>query len=224
MQLQNTTKTKGHCTSQLERKDRLPGRGATFRPAATSQQNNRTQMKPAMSLYDGTDFSESKKLNPKERIWYPKAGKQCTRALSLSRVRLYATPWTVAHQAPLFMGFSRQEYWSGLPCPPSGDFPDPGIKPASLASPELTGGFFTTRATWEAITQFSSVAQSCPTLCSPMDCSTSGFPVHHQLLEPTQTHPLRLWCYPNISSSVVPFSRLQSFLASGSFGGYVSLK
>ena len=68
MQLQNTTKTKGHCTSQLERKDRLPGRGATFRPAATSQQNNRTQMKPAMSLYDGTDFSESKKLNPKERI------------------------------------------------------------------------------------------------------------------------------------------------------------
>ena len=64
-----------------------------------------------------------------------------------------ATPWTVARQAPLFVGFSRQEYWSGLPCPPSGDFPDPGIKPASLASLELTGGFFTTRATWEAITQ-----------------------------------------------------------------------
>ena len=133
MQLQNTTKTKGHCTSQLERKDRLPGRGATFRPAATSQQNNRTQMKPAMSLYDGTDFSESKKLNPKERIWYPKAGKQCTRALSLSRIRLYATPWTVAHQAPLSSEFCRQEYWSRLPFPSPGDLPDPGIEPASPA-------------------------------------------------------------------------------------------
>ena len=49
-----------------------------------------------------------------------------------SRVRLYATPWTVAHQAPLSTGFSRQEYWSGLPCPPPGDLPDPGIEPRSL--------------------------------------------------------------------------------------------
>ena len=47
-------------------------------------------------------------------------------------VRLFATPWTVAHQAPLPMGFSRQEFWSGLPCPPPGDLPDPGIKPLSL--------------------------------------------------------------------------------------------
>ena len=43
----------------------------------------------------------------------------------------FATPWTVAHQAPLYMGFPRQEYWSGLLFPPSGDFPDPGIGPAS---------------------------------------------------------------------------------------------
>ena len=42
-----------------------------------------------------------------------------------------ATPWTVAHQAPLYMGFPRQEYWSGLPFPPSGNLPDPGIGPAS---------------------------------------------------------------------------------------------
>ena len=49
-----------------------------------------------------------------------------------SRVRLFATPWTVARQAPLSMGFSRQEYWSGLPCPPPGDFPDSGIEPAFL--------------------------------------------------------------------------------------------
>ena len=48
-----------------------------------------------------------------------------------------ATLWTVAHQAPLSMGFSRQEYWSGLPCPPPGDLPDPGIKPISPAAPAL---------------------------------------------------------------------------------------
>ena len=47
----------------------------------------------------------------------------------LSRVQLFATPWTVAHQAPLFVGLSRQECWSRLPCPPPGDLPDPGIKP-----------------------------------------------------------------------------------------------
>ena len=50
-----------------------------------------------------------------------------------SHVRLFATLWTVAHQAPLSMGFFRQEYWSGLPCPPPGDLPNPGIKPASPA-------------------------------------------------------------------------------------------
>ena len=60
------------------------------------------------------------------------------------------TPRTVAHQAPLSMEFSRQEYWSGLPCPPPGDLPDPGIKPMSPVSPALAGGFFTTSTTWEA--------------------------------------------------------------------------
>ena len=72
-------------------------------------------------------------------------------AQSLSRIRLFATPWTVAHQAPLSMGFSRQGYWSGLPCLPPGDPPDPGIKLGFLASPALAGGFFTTSATWEAL-------------------------------------------------------------------------
>ena len=61
-----------------------------------------------------------------------------------SRVRLFATLWTVAYQAPLSIGFSRQEYWSGLPCPAPGDLPDPGIKPVSLTSPALLGRFFTT--------------------------------------------------------------------------------
>ena len=66
------------------------------------------------------------------------------------RVRLFVTSWTVACQAPLSMGFSRQEYWRGLPFPPPGDLPDSGIKPASLVSLELAGRFFTTSATWEA--------------------------------------------------------------------------
>ena len=75
------------------------------------------------------------------------------RACKLSRlscVWLFATLWIVAHQAPLFMGFSRQEYWSGLPCSPPGDLPYPGIKPVSLTSPALAGAFSNTSATWEA--------------------------------------------------------------------------
>ena len=119
------------------------------------------------------------------------------------------------------MGFSQQEYWSGLPFPPPGDLPNPGTKPAS---PVLAGRSFTTeppgkppiltnrhsfslnsqttKPGWlaqghaqdvaelgqELHVLFSSVAQSCPTLCDPMDCSTPGFPIHHQLPELAQTH------------------------------------
>ena len=61
----------------------------------------------------------------------------CTRVQSLSCVRLFATPWTVACQVPLSMGCSRQEYWCGLPFPPLGDFSSPGIKPTSPAAPAL---------------------------------------------------------------------------------------
>ena len=113
-----------------------------------------------------------------------------------SHVQLFVTLWTVGHQAPRSMGFSRKEYWRGLPCPPPGDLPNPGIEPASLKSPELAGRLFTTSAIWEACVcvcvcvciyiyiwniykmefylaiQFSSVTQSRPTLCNPMDCST----------------------------------------------------
>ena len=67
---------------------------------------------------------------------------KCVRACMLgcfSRIRLFAAPWTVAHQAPLSMGFSRQECWSGLPCPPAGDLPNSGTEPASLMSPALAG-------------------------------------------------------------------------------------
>ena len=66
-----------------------------------------------------------------------------------SHVRLFETLWIIAHQAPLSMGVSRQEYWSELPCPPPGDLPDPGIEPKSLKSPALAGRFFTTSATWK---------------------------------------------------------------------------
>ena len=58
-------------------------------------------------------------------------------AKSLSRVQLFATLWTVAHQAPLFVGFSRQEYWCEVPCPRPGDLPHPGIELTSPASPAL---------------------------------------------------------------------------------------
>ena len=64
-----------------------------------------------------------------------------------SHVRLFATSWTVACQASLSVELSRQEYWSGLPFPTPGDLPDSGIETASLKSPALTGGFFTTHAT-----------------------------------------------------------------------------
>ena len=63
--------------------------------------------------------------------------------------QLFETPWTVDHQTPLSMEFSRQEYWSELPCPPPGDLPEPEIKPMSLTSPALASGSFTTSTTWE---------------------------------------------------------------------------
>ena len=67
-----------------------------------------------------------------------------------SHVWLFVSLRTVACQAPLFIGFPRQEYWSGLPCPLPGNLPDPGIKPSSLMPPALAGKFFMTGTTWEA--------------------------------------------------------------------------
>ena len=66
-----------------------------------------------------------------------------------SRVLFFVTHWTIALQAPLSMGSSRQEYWSGLPCPPPGNLPGPGSKPVSPISPALAGVFFNSSATWE---------------------------------------------------------------------------
>ena len=68
------------------------------------------------------------------------------RAALLQLCQLFATPWTIAQQASLSMEFSRQDYWSGLPCPPPGDLLNPGIKPMS---PALANMFFITSETWE---------------------------------------------------------------------------
>ena len=73
---------------------------------------------------------------------------------------------------------SRQEYWSKLPFPTPGHLPDPEMEPAFLLSPGKSS----------LVDQFSSVAELCLTLCDSMDCSTAGLPIHHQLLEFTQTH------------------------------------
>ena len=70
----------------------------------------------------------------------------CVRAQSLSGVQLFATPWTVARQAPLSMVFPRQEYWRGLPFPSPGNLPDLGIEATSLVPPALIGEFFITAA------------------------------------------------------------------------------
>ena len=135
----------------------------------------------------------------------------------VSLVQFFATPWTVSHQVPLSMGLSRQEYWNGLPFPPSEDLSDPGIEPTSLASPALAGGSFSTSTTWEALNmtvQFSSVSQLCPTLGNPMECSTPGLPVHHQLQEFTQIHVHRVGdaiqpSHPLLSPSPPAFSLSQ---------------
>ena len=78
-------------------------------------------------------------------------------ACVLSLVRLFVTPWTVAHQALLSMEFSRQEYWSGLSFPSLGDLPNPGIEPMSLEPPALARGFFTTSPRRKQLVIYTSV-------------------------------------------------------------------
>ena len=79
----------------------------------------------------------------------------------------------ITHQVPLSKGFSGKECWIGLTYPPPGDVTDPGIKPTSLTSPALSGGFFTTNVTWKALPAAAAAKslQSCLTLCDPIDGS-----------------------------------------------------
>ena len=99
--------------------------------------------------------------------WAPRALHVCAK-LFQSCLNL-STLWTVAHQAPLSMRYSRQEYWSGLPCPSPGDLPDPGMELKSLMSPALAGGFFNTSTT---------SPRQISTTCDPQfDCySVKGVP------------------------------------------------
>ena len=93
------------------------------------------------------NFSE---VSPRRDEAYPSNEHACCVLSHFSSVQPFVTSWTVVLQAPLSMGFPRQEYWSGLPCPPPGELPDSEIAPMSLKSSALAGGFFTTSATWEA--------------------------------------------------------------------------
>ena len=90
-------------------------------------------------------------------------------------------PLDLAHQAPKSMGFSRQEYWSGLLCPSPGDLPNPGIESTSLMSPVLAGCFFTTSATWEALSHWWYSHYVISDSCNTMDGSLPGFSDHGSL-------------------------------------------
>ena len=114
-------------------------------------------------MYKSQDFSSplpshsistvSAAGSPVVGIWITHIHLTLQRVLShFSLVQLFANLWTVAPQAPLSLGFSRQEYWSGLPCLPPGELPDPGIERTSLRSPALASGFLTTSATLPMIT------------------------------------------------------------------------
>ena len=157
-------------------------------------------------------------------------------------VRLFATPWAVAHQASLSMGFSRQEYWSGLPFSSAQDLPDPGTEPTSLMCPALAGGFCTTSATSQGnIKNINNeldfgINIQCENQCihfssvqfSRSVVSDSLWPRELQHARPpcpsptpgvhSDSLPSSRWCHPAISSSVVPFSSCpQSLPASESF-------
>ena len=98
----------------------------------------------------GTSSSVDRFTLARDRYWLSShlfLTKGCCCSQSLSRVRLFAAQWTVAHQAPLSLESSRQEHWSRLPFPTPGSLPDLGTEPASLASPALASGFFITSAT-----------------------------------------------------------------------------
>ena len=138
-------------------------------------------------------------------------------ARMLSCVRLFATPRTVACQAPLSMGFSKRDYWSGLPFPPPGDLPHPGIK---LASPVSAGGFFTTEPTGKPLIRYS--VQFSRSVVSdslqPHELQDVRPPCPSTPRVHSDSRPLSQWCHPAISSSVVPFSSCpQSLPASESF-------
>ena len=143
-----------------------------------------------------------------------------------SHVQLYVAPRTAVHQAPLSMEFSRQESWSGLPCTPPGDLPDPGTKPESPVSPALAGRFFTMSVTGKPNTHTHTYIFMLLLSHSVMSDPLRPHGLQHASLpcpSPSpracsNSYPLSQWCHPTISFSVIPFSScLLPFLASGTF-------
>ena len=125
---------------------------------------------------------------------------------SFSCVQLFATPWTVTYQAPLSMGFSRQEYWNGLPFPSPGDLPDPGTEPVY---PALQADALTSEPPGKPTINCkdnirSDQSLSRVRLCDSVNRSTPGLPVHHQLPEFTQAHVHR------VSDAIQPSHPLSS--------------
>ena len=118
-------------------------------------------------------------------------------AQSLSRVPLFVTPWAVAHQAPLSMGFPRQEYWSGLPFPSPGDLPDPGIE---QASPVLAGRLFTTviPGKTKILVYYARGRQCSFLLClHPQGCLQRGFRASGSFQEHTgKLGSFSMWYHP----------------------------
>ena len=122
-------------------------------------------------------------------------------------VQLFVTPWTVGGQASLSMGFSRQEWWIGLPFPPPKDLPDAGIEPEPLMSPALAGGFFTTSASQEVL--FTRL------MCQLLSVSNSLRP---RGLQPTKL--LCLWGFPGEDTGEDSYPLLQGiFLTQRSIPG-----
>ena len=137
------------------------------------------------------------------------------------RIQFFATPWTIAYQALPSIGFSRQEYWSGLPCPPPGGLPNPGIKHESVAPPALAGRLFTTSATWEAHTIGFSSAQSLSRVrlfATPRIAARQASLFITISRSSFRLTSIESMSHPAISSSVVPFSSCpRSLPASESF-------
>ena len=140
---------------------------------------------------------ELEKLNGKAQSFHPS---DCSSVAQSCLTDCFVTPWTVARQAPLSMGFPRQDYWSGLPCPPPGHLPDPGMEPES---PALAGGFSTTNAIREDPTEVTLGLYSLPWWLSDKEsaCYAKGavqsLGLEDPLEESTATHSSSLaWKTP----------------------------
>ena len=110
----------------------------------------------------------------------PGSGTLCRALSHFSHVRFFTTSWMAAHQAPLSMGSPRQEYWSGLPCPPPGHLPHPGVEPISPASPALQVDSLPLSHQGNPLAHNAAAAaksiQSSPTLCDSINGSPPGSP------------------------------------------------